>query len=176
MKSMIVVNVDKCLGCRSCEMACAVEHSASRELYQAIHETPAPRARVSVEQGADFAVPLQCRQCEDAPCVEICPADALHRADKDSPVVIDHDRCIGCKWCLLACPFGVISLDSEGRTIIKCDQCFERVERGELPACVAACPTGALLLKSLEEVLAEKRRASLVQIERGLSRDESQRP
>ena len=176
MKSMIVVNVDKCLGCRSCEMACAVEHSPSRELYQAIHETPAPRARVSVEQGADFAVPLQCRQCEDAPCVEICPADALHRADKDSPVVIDHDRCIGCKWCLLACPFGVISLDSEGRTIIKCDQCFERVERGELPACVAACPTGALLLKSLEEVLAEKRRASLVQIERGLSRDESQRP
>lgn len=169
MKKMIVVSVDKCLGCRSCEMACAVEHSASKHLWEAIRESPTPRARVSVEQGAGFVVPLQCRQCEDAPCVEICPTAALYRADKDSPVVIDHERCIGCKWCIIACPFGVISLDSENRTVIKCDQCFEQVERGELPACVSACPTGALALRALEEVLVEKRRASLVQIERGLA-------
>ncbi len=172
MKSMIVVRVDKCLGCKSCEMACAVEHSVSKDLYRAIHESPAPRTRVSVEQGPGFVVPLQCRQCEDAPCVEICPTAALYRADKDSPVVIDHERCIGCKWCIVACPFGVISLDSENRTVIKCDQCFERVERGELPACVSACPTGALELRTLDEVVAEKRQASLVQIERGLGKEE----
>jgi len=172
MKSMIVVRVDKCLGCKSCEMACAIEHSASKQLFEAIHESPPPAARVSVEQGPGFVVPLQCRQCEDAPCVEICPTAALYRADKDSPIVIDHERCIGCKWCIVACPFGVISLDSENRTVIKCDQCFERVERGELPACVSACPTGALELRTLDEVVAEKRQASLVQIERGLGKEE----
>lgn len=166
---MIVVRVDRCLACKSCEMACAVEHSASRDLQQAIRETPSPKARVSVEQGAGFVVPLQCRQCEEAPCVEICPTRALDRADKNSPVVLNHDLCIGCKWCILACPFGVITLDSRNRMVIKCDQCFERVERGETPACVAACPTAALEFKALEEILAEKRQATLVQIERGLA-------
>jgi carbon-monoxide dehydrogenase iron sulfur subunit len=104
--------------------------------------------------------------------MELCPTRALHRADPNSPVVIDHDRCIGCRWCVLACPFGVISLDQDGRTVIKCDQCFERVERGEMPACVSACPTGGLQFKSLEEVLKGKREAYLVQIERGLGAGE----
>lgn len=171
MKGMIVVKVDRCLGCKSCEIACAVEHSESKDLCQAIHETPAPQTRVSVYQGKDFVVPLQCRQCEDAPCMQICPTDALHRADKDSPVVIDDDKCIGCKWCVLACPFGVIRLDEESRVIIKCDQCFDRLKRGEKPACVSACPTGALDFKEMKEILAEKREASLVQIERGLAKD-----
>jgi len=169
MKGMIVVKVDKCLGCKSCELACAVEHSESKDLYQAINETPVPRTRVSVEQGAGFAVPLQCRHCEDAPCMEICPTNALRRTDKDSPVVIEHDLCIGCKWCILACPFGVINLDDENRVVTKCDQCFERVQRGEEPACVSACPTGALVFKEMEEILAEKRQACLVRIERGLN-------
>jgi carbon-monoxide dehydrogenase iron sulfur subunit len=167
MKGMIVVvDVKKCLGCKSCEMACAVEHSQSRQLAQAIHETPTPKARVSVEQGAGFAVPLQCRHCEDAPCIAICPTNALNRADKDSPVVIDEDLCIGCKWCILACPFGVINLDDKNRVVTKCDQCFTRVERGELPACVSACPTGALKFKSLDEVLKEKKQATLLEIQK----------
>ena len=85
---MLVVKVDRCLGCKSCELACAVEHSASRDLYEAIHETPGPRARVRVSQGTTFAIPLQCRQCGDAPCVAICPTNALHRADEESPVFI----------------------------------------------------------------------------------------
>jgi len=169
MKGMIVVKVDRCLGCKSCEMACAVEHSQSRNLQQAITESPAPVARVKVARGMSFAVPLQCLQCEDAPCVEICSTKALHRADKNSPVSIDHELCIGCKCCILACPFGVIRLDREGRSIVKCDQCMERRGREELPACVLACPTRALGFKTMEEVLAEKREAYLLQIERSLS-------
>ena len=169
MKHMLVVKVDKCLGCKSCELACAVEHSKSRDLYQSIYEKPSPRTRVRVGQGVGFAIPLQCRQCEDAPCLEICPTNALYRADEDSPIVIDDDKCIGCKWCILACPFGVITLDRGGRKIVKCDQCFERVERGELPACVSACPTGALEFRQMDEVVAEKREACLLQIERSLT-------
>ncbi|MCX8053609.1 MAG: 4Fe-4S binding protein [Armatimonadetes bacterium] len=168
MKGMLVVRVERCLGCKSCETACAVEHSKSKNLYDAIHETPTPRARVNVANGEGFVVPLQCRQCEDAPCVEICPTKSLRRADQDSPVIIDHDLCIGCKWCLIACPFGVIALDERSRTVVKCDQCFERLERGELPACVSACPTRALSFETVEEILMAKRERFLVKIGRGL--------
>ena len=169
MKRMLVVKADRCLGCKSCEIACAVEHSASRELFQAIREEIVPRTRVHVGQGEGFAVPLQCRQCEDAPCVTVCPTAALYRANADSPVILNHDLCIGCTWCVLACPFGVITLDAQSGVIVKCDQCFERVERGILPACVTGCPTRALEFESVEEVTAGKRSAYLLQIERSAS-------
>lgn len=166
MKGIIVVKVDRCLGCKSCELACAVEHSQSKTLPEAMHERPRPCPRVSVCKGARFAVPLQCQQCSQAPCVAACPTQALHRADDDGPVVIDHELCIGCKWCILACPFGMIRLDEAERTIVKCDQCVERVERGELPACVQACPSGAIQFESVDDVIDEKRNATLLQIER----------
>jgi len=166
MKRILVVKVDKCLGCKSCEIACAVEHSASKNLFEAIHEKNKPRSRVHVGQGDGFAVPLQCRQCEDAPCVAICPTKALNRTNPESPVMVDMDLCIGCTWCVLACPFGVITMDDSSKAIIKCDQCFERVAQGKLPACVEGCPSGALEYKDLDKVSAEKRQACLLQIER----------
>jgi carbon-monoxide dehydrogenase iron sulfur subunit len=165
MKGILVVKAHRCMGCKSCEMGCAVVHSKSGDLYEAITEYPAPTSRVRVKGGNGFAVPLQCRQCEDAPCVAVCPTKALHRGNQDSPVAIDQDMCIGCQWCVLACPFGVINLDSKSRTIIKCDQCTERLELGQLPACVVSCPTGALEFKRMEDVIAEKREAFLLQIE-----------
>lgn len=168
MKGMIVVHIEKCVACKSCELACAVEHSASKELYTAMAENPAPRARVTVEQGAHYAVPLQCRQCDDAPCARVCPSGALSVPDDDSPVVIEQDLCIGCRWCVQTCPFGVISIDEKSRAVIKCDMCMERLKRGESPACVNACPTHALELQTLDEVSVGKRRAALLQIERGL--------
>lgn len=166
MKGAIVVKLGRCLGCKTCELACSVEHSQTKNLVDAIQETPPPSSRISVEQGDNFAVPLQCRQCENAPCVAVCPTKALHRTDQESPVLIDHDLCVGCQACVLACPFGVIRMDRFSRAIIKCDQCFERIERGELPACVASCPVKALEFKSLDEVTREKRGAYLLQIER----------
>lgn len=166
MKGMIVVKADRCQGCKTCELACGVEHSQTKTLATAIREERPPRPRVQVEQGVGFKVPLQCRQCENAPCVAICPTKALHRKDTDSPVLIDQALCIGCKWCILACPFGVIRMDDDSLAIIKCDQCFERLERGENPACVEACPTHALSFKKVSQVTADKREAYLVQIER----------
>jgi len=166
MKGMIIVNVSRCNACKSCEIACAVEHSASKDLHQAIQEDPTPRARVSVQQAVSFSVPLQCRQCANAPCIALCPTDALYRVDPDSPVLLDEEKCIGCNWCVLACPFGVIQLDEGRKVVIKCDQCFERVQRGQLPACVSACPTGALMFKLLQEVSKERRDAYLVEIAR----------
>jgi carbon-monoxide dehydrogenase iron sulfur subunit len=164
MKGVLVVRVSRCTACRSCELACAVEHSVSKELVAAIAEMPPPCSRVSVEAGDGFAAPLQCRQCTDAPCVLVCPTHALRRQDQDSPVVIDQELCVGCRACVLACPFGVIRMDKFSHTIIKCDQCADRLERGELPACVSACPTRALEFKDPDAVTREKKNAYLVEI------------
>ncbi|MHB9130863.1 MAG: 4Fe-4S dicluster domain-containing protein [Armatimonadota bacterium] len=172
MKGMIVVRAERCLACKSCEIACAVEHSDSKDLVGAIQQEQPPAPRVSVEQGEGFVVPLQCRQCEDAPCVKVCPTHALYRVDQDSPVVLDEDLCIGCKWCILACPFGVIRLDENTRVIIKCDQCIERLQRDEKPACVCSCPTHALEFRTMGDILKEKRKSTLVMIERAMSGEE----
>jgi Fe-S-cluster-containing dehydrogenase component len=88
----------------------------------------------------------------------------LRRQDQDSPVVIDQELCVGCRACVLACPFGVIRMDKFSHTIIKCDQCADRLERGELPACVSACPTRALEFKDPDAVTREKKNAYLVEI------------
>lgn len=168
MKGMIVIKARNCLACKACEIACSVEHSQSKNLILAIQESPLPCTRVGVEKGGGFTIPLQCRQCEDAPCAAVCPTKALARPERNSPVLIDDDLCIGCQWCVLACPFGVIRFDDDNHAIIKCDQCFERVQQGELPACVAACPTGGLEFRSLAELLEEKRQAFLVKIEAGI--------
>jgi Fe-S-cluster-containing dehydrogenase component len=87
---------------------------------------------------------MQCRHCEDAPCAVVCPKDALHRPSAESPVLLDPEFCICCKFCLLACPYGVIHIPSDRKVAVKCDLCIARTEAGELPACVEACPTAAL--------------------------------
>ncbi|MBM3253596.1 MAG: 4Fe-4S dicluster domain-containing protein [Candidatus Omnitrophica bacterium] len=155
---MIVVDIDRCLGCKSCELACGVEHSESKELHKAIVEYPTPASRVKVEASEDLSIPLACRQCEDAPCVKVCPTKALERTSQEEPVLINSELCIGCKWCILVCPFGVIRMDKTGKAILKCDMCFKRLLLGKIPSCVLACPTKALQFKSLDEVTAEKRK------------------
>jgi len=158
MDKVIVVNIEKCLGCKSCELACALVHSKSKVLEEAIAESPRPQRMVTVEAVEEFAVPIQCRHCEAAPCVEICPTGAIQRQSEQAPAVVDEDLCIGCKLCLLICPFGVLQIGSEGRAIIKCDMCLERMEQEQEPACVEACPTKALKLVSLKDLAKAKRK------------------
>ncbi len=167
MKGMIFVDIKKCLACKTCEFQCAVVHSKSKDLYQAIDEYPLPQRRVKVESVAELTIPLQCRQCEDAPCVKICPTKAIEKSEVEQPVLIKEQLCIGCKWCILVCPFGVIGMDREGKAVIKCDLCFERLKDDKLPACVEACPTKALQFKTSEEVASEKRKEYLVKFAKG---------
>jgi len=152
-----MVNIEKCLACKSCEIACAVAHSKSRVLEEAIAELPKPQRRVTVEAAEQFAVPMQCRHCEDAPCITVCPTAAIHRHEVNGPVLIEQDRCIGCKFCLMVCPFGVIDVSRDGKAVTKCDLCIERTRMGEEPACVEACPTKALKLVDVKEWSANKR-------------------
>jgi anaerobic carbon-monoxide dehydrogenase iron sulfur subunit len=167
MKGVIVIDVEKCLGCRSCQVQCALEHSRSKELVGAIRELPSPRARVRVEAVDGRAVPLQCRHCEDAPCVRVCPSHTLEKPGVDDPVSVTNERCIGCGLCILACPFGVIDMDATGKAVVNCDLCVARLHTDRLPACVEGCPTKALQFKSLKDVSSQKRRKYLTTIARG---------
>jgi len=157
-KGSIWVEVSKCLACKSCEFACAVAHSKSKTVHGAIREDPLPESRVSLVAVEDLAIPLQCRHCEDAPCVSICPTNALEKTEAEGPVLIDVERCIGCKFCIAVCPFGVITLSREGKAALKCDLCIDRLKEGEQPACVEACHTGALRFGTVSEQVGRTRK------------------
>ncbi|MBI2252926.1 MAG: 4Fe-4S binding protein [Armatimonadetes bacterium] len=139
------------MACKTCEIMCAVAHSNSKELFSSMLEDQPPEKRISVEKAENFTVPLQCRHCEDAPCVSICPTKAMIKLGPGQAVILEKEKCIGCKMCILVCPFGVIKLDREGKAIIKCDLCIERLKEGKLPACVSSCPTKTLEFKEIEE-------------------------
>lgn len=157
MSKVIIIDIERCLACKSCEIACAIAHSKSKVLEDAVTESPRPQKRVTVEAAGEFGVPMQCRHCEDAPCIIVCPTKAIHRQHAEGPVLIDKDLCIGCKFCLMVCPFGVIDLSSDGKVMVKCDLCFERAKQGQEPACVEACPTKALKFAEERELIKNKR-------------------
>ncbi|MCX7805293.1 MAG: 4Fe-4S binding protein [Planctomycetota bacterium] len=156
----IEVRPERCAGCLSCELACAVAHSKSKTVAGAAAERPRPRARVKVVPAAGFCVPMACRHCAEAPCVVVCPTKALSRKDTSDPVLLAVELCIGCRACAMVCPFGAISADEDGRAVLKCDLCANRTAEGLEPACVSACPTGAIRYVEVEVVAAEKRRTA----------------
>lgn len=150
----IFVRLDRCMGCHSCEMACAVAHSAGQSLYAALSETPKPKPRLYVEWAApDHAVPIVCRHCEEAPCMHACIAGAISRG-ADGVVATDKDRCIGCWTCVMVCPYGVIGRHLEEHKAYRCDRCPDR----EIPACVNACPTHALVYQNATDYSRNVRR------------------
>ncbi len=142
----IFVQVDKCVACFSCELACAVEHSIGKSLYAAVSEAPAPRKRLYVEAARERNVPLLCRHCEDAPCARACVTGAITQDPLTRLVTQDPEKCIGCWMCSMVCRYGVIGRMKERRVAVKCDLCPER----DSPACVDACPTAALIFTDEE--------------------------
>ena len=157
MKGMIVVCVEKCMGCKSCELACALAHSSTKDLNSLVDSEEKPGYRIHIEAYENKAVPVHCNHCEDAPCMLACPTGAIYREGEKEPVLFDSSRCIGCKMCVQACPFGVISIRLTGKGVLKCDLCIERLIEGKEPACVEACPTKALIFTDEKQVNKDKR-------------------
>ena len=114
--------LDKCTGCRSCQLACAVEHSTGKNLFSAIMETPTPRYRLFIEQADEQKIPITCRHCDTAPCLDACISGALYRDDRGM-VLQQDERCVGCWTCLMVCPYGVVGRQKEGNIAVKCDRC-----------------------------------------------------
>lgn len=150
----IMVDPDRCLGCHACELACAVAHSQAGTLLGAVLNGEPLTPRNRVVQVAQVKFSTQCRQCEDAPCVKICPTGATFRTE--TYTAVNPMRCIACGLCSMVCPFGAIHISTvpvngkSKRAAIKCDLC---VDRPGGPACVEACPTQALSLAQPQEVI-----------------------
>ncbi len=142
----IFARLDRCVGCHTCDIACAVEHSKSKNLFEAISEQPAPKNRVYVEWvPRHHKVPVLCRHCEDAPCMHACISGAISRTG-EGVVITNSDKCIGCWTCVMVCPYGVIGRHMETHKAYRCDRCPDL----QSPACVNACPTQALVYRTIE--------------------------
>jgi carbon-monoxide dehydrogenase iron sulfur subunit len=156
-RKVITVVIDRCMGCKTCEFACAVAHSASKNMYAIIASGEKPGHRITVEAYGRKAIPVNCNHCEEPACVMACPTGAVHRREERGPVLVDREYCIGCHMCVQACPFGVIAVRDDGKGVLKCDLCIERLQGGQEPACVSSCPTKALLFVEQEESNKSKR-------------------
>lgn len=148
MNKLVIADPGRCIGCRTCEVACSLAHSAPDALATLSPASFIPRLKVV--KTATVSTPVQCRQCDDAPCAAVCPTGTLVMGNNSVQVI--PSRCIGCKSCMIACRFGVIEilpcelLDGQplGTThveAVKCDLCESR---GAGPACVEVCPTKAI--------------------------------
>jgi anaerobic carbon-monoxide dehydrogenase iron sulfur subunit len=154
----VFVDIRRCTACKSCEIACTVEHSASKNLFGAVSEDPKPQKRIHVESALAYAYPVRCMHCGDAPCIAACPNGAMSRDAGSGSVVVNAERCQGCFMCAMVCSFGAISAHPTQKVAVKCDFCPDRRADGRKPACVEACPTGALQFGD-EEDLAKAKRA-----------------
>lgn len=146
MAKVMMIHPDKCTGCRRCERACALKHKGS--------DGPgAACVHAFTWRSEGFSIALMCQQCDNAACVNICRTGAMHHGTSDSNLVeLDRSACIGCKMCVIACPFGSVRYDSANHAISKCDQC------DGAPRCVASCPNGALeFADDAERTLTRKR-------------------
>lgn len=137
-----------CIDCKRCEVACKTFHSKSQNPVKAFNFEDAPDARVCVEGGKQLSLAVNCRHCADPKCVESCISGAMQKNPVTGVVTSDPEKCVGCRTCVSACPFGAVHIET---VALKCDLCGDgHGEPGE-PSCVKACPNRALIYVESEE-------------------------
>jgi len=142
----IFVDVERCTGCKTCEIVCAIKHSKTKNILEVIKEEPNPYPRVKVIKTETWNIPLMCRHCPYPACEKACISGAI-RKNEEGFISIDKNKCVHCYSCIMACSYGVIKMDKEGNVAIKCDLCRDE----EIPPCVRSCPTKALFYGEEEE-------------------------
>ncbi|MEE9416015.1 MAG: 4Fe-4S dicluster domain-containing protein [Acidimicrobiales bacterium] len=146
-----LLDSDSCIGCHACTVACKSEHDVplgvNRTWVKYIETGTFP------DVARKFSV-MRCNQCEDAPCMTICPTSALFRAD-NGVVDFQDDNCIGCKSCMNACPYDALYINPETNTAHKCNMCNHRLEVGLEPSCQIVCPTEAIKIGDLDDPTSE---------------------
>ena len=131
----MVIDLRRCIGCHACTVVCKMENSLPEGFFRSWV--------VEADKGkypdvTRVKLPRLCNQCEKAPCEQVCPVKATHR-DEGGVVVIDQDKCIGCRYCISACPFDARYINPKKGTADKCDLCLDRIKGGLMPACVSTC-------------------------------------
>lgn len=163
-----LVDTQKCIGCGSCVRACAAENDVPDGFFRTWIERYVvgmegshvdspnggkdgfPPVQVGFEATKAFFVPKLCNHCKETPCIQVCPVGASYRT-KDGMVLVDGERCIGCAYCVQACPYGSRYLHPVTHTADKCTWCYHRTTKGLKPACVEVCPTGTRMFGDMKK-------------------------
>jgi formate dehydrogenase iron-sulfur subunit len=161
----ILTDVTKCIGCEECVVACKETNNTGEDRpwrwQHKIDDLSASRWTTIIRRPENHYVRQQCRHCLEPACVSACPVGALHKTE-EGPVVYDSNICMGCRYCMMSCPFGIPRYvwSQPVPYVRKCILCYEKIKSGELeqPACTAACPEKATIYGSRDELLAEARK------------------
>ncbi len=138
----IYTDAQKCIGCHACEIACMSKNNVPPGASLGKIVTLGPKLVNKIPMMLSLFIP--CFHCEDAWCMNACPTEAIRRRDSDGLVYILEELCVGCKACIMACPWKIPQWNPETKKTIKCDMCMDRIDEGKEPACVSSCPTNAL--------------------------------
>lgn len=165
----MAIDIEKCIGCGLCVEACSKENNVPADHYRTwieryvikkdgtvliespdggMHGFSDDVLEEDVERA--FFVPKLCNQCEHSPCTQVCPVGATFNSE-EGVVLVDYDYCIGCRYCIQACPYGSRFWNPVKKTADKCTLCYHRIMNGKLPACVEVCPTGARIFGDLSD-------------------------
>ncbi len=151
----MVIDLRKCYGCHSCSIACKSEFNVPlgvwRSWVKAIDKGTYPNVKRSF-------LPRLCNHCKKPPCVSVCPTQASYRDEEKGLVDIREERCIGCKMCIIACPYDARFTHPTKKVANKCDFCIHRVEKGIVPSCVNTCPSNARIFGDLNDPNSEVRK------------------
>lgn len=149
----MVFDQNKCVGCRDCRIACNETNKLPKGVTRLLLELQDDKIEGKRGYAADRRyVRVSCQQCSDAPCVTVCPTGAAHRDPKTGIVTMYADKCVGCKYCIVACPYNARFINEETKVADNCDFCLHtRLEKCQQPACVEACKYDALVFGDLND-------------------------
>ncbi len=144
-RRFFIFDSTRCFGCAGCVAACInANGTVPGAAWRNLHKLP-PEDR----QHDTVYLSIACNHCADPPCARACPTEALLPREEDGVVLHNPDRCVGCRYCQMACPYDAIRWDAAQKVVRKCHFCHERLARGEDPACVATCFAGAITQQAI---------------------------
>ena len=146
----MLIDVRKCIGCQACTVSCIQENAVPEGSFRTVVSTYSVKLTDSVQPAGTYVLPRLCNHCDNPPCIPVCPVSATYKRE-DGIVVVDGDRCVGCAYCVQACPYDARFINHETQTADKCTFCEHRLEVGLLPACVESCVGGARVIGDLND-------------------------